>query len=56
MIRFVVIALIILAVWVIGLQIVRFAKKRRIDWTGLAFAIGFIVLAFYLRNVTGLEY
>jgi NAD(P)-dependent dehydrogenase (short-subunit alcohol dehydrogenase family) len=34
-------------------QAIRFVRTRKIDWTGVAFAIGFVVLAFYLREITG---
>ena len=36
------------------LQIVRSAKAARIDWTGVSFIAGFIVLAFWLRHATGM--
>lgn len=36
------------------LQVVRSAKAARIDWTGLTFIAGFVVLAFWLRHATGM--
>jgi hypothetical protein len=42
-----------LSVYVV-LQIVRSAKAARIDWTGVSFIVGFVVLAFWLRHVTGI--
>lgn len=36
------------------LQIVRSARNSSIDWTGISFMLGFIVLAFWLRHVTGM--
>jgi hypothetical protein len=54
MIRFVVIALIVLAVWVLLLNILRLLKGANIDWTGIATMVGFVVLAFYLRHLTGM--
>ncbi|MDP3896096.1 MAG: hypothetical protein Q8Q62_05430 [Mesorhizobium sp.] len=30
------------------------ARARQWDWTGIAFAIAFVLLAVYLRNVTGI--
>jgi hypothetical protein len=36
------------------LQIFRSAKAARIDWTSVSFIVGFIVLAFWLRHVTGM--
>lgn len=45
--------LVALCVWVL-LQIVRSAKVSRIDWTGVSFIVGFVMLAFWLRHATGL--
>ena len=30
------------------------SKARRIDWTGVAFIVGFVVLALWLRQETGI--
>lgn len=54
MIRVLIIAILVVAAWYALLQLYRFFKNRQIDWTGLTFAVGFIVLAFYLRTVTGI--
>jgi len=54
MLRLVVIALILVAAWVLLLKLVRELKAASIDWTGWAFAAGFVSLAFYLRHVTGM--
>ena len=54
MIRFVVIALIVLAAWVLLRKLFQEAKNANIDWTGIATIVGFITLAFYLRHVTGM--
>ncbi len=54
MIRFVVIALLAIAAWVVAVRFIRALKQRRIDWAGIAFIIGFVALAFYLRHVTGM--
>jgi ABC-type iron transport system FetAB permease component len=54
MIRFVVIALIVLAVWLVLLNVLRLVRRKNIDWTGIATMIGFVVLAFYLHHVTGI--
>ena len=54
MLRLVVIALIVLVAWVLLLKLVRELKGANIDWTGWAFAAGFVSLAFYLRHVTGM--
>jgi len=53
MIRLVIVAFAVVLVWLLVLQAIRFTKTRKIDWTGVTFAIGFVVLAFYLRNVFG---
>ncbi|MCO5065779.1 MAG: hypothetical protein M9924_15385 [Rhizobiaceae bacterium] len=54
MIRFVVLGLVIVAVSFLAAQAIRFARTREIDWTGLAFMVGFVVMAFYLRHATGM--
>jgi len=54
MIRIVIIALVVLLVWLAGVQAVHFFRTHRIDWTGVAFCIGFVALAFYLRHATGI--
>lgn len=54
MIRVVIIAILVVAAWYALLQAYRFFKNRQIDWTGFTFAVAFIVLAFYLRSVTGI--
>jgi hypothetical protein len=52
MLRLVVIASFVVLVWVLILKL--FDRKSPLDWNGIAFAIGFIALAFYLRHVTGM--
>jgi hypothetical protein len=54
MIRFVLLFLLLALCAYVVMQIVRAAKGGRIDWTGISFTAGFIVLAFWLRHVTGL--
>ncbi|MBE7183754.1 MAG: hypothetical protein INR68_05045 [Methylobacterium mesophilicum] len=54
MIRFVFLGLLVLVVWFAGLSVWRWAAKREIDWTGVAFAVGFVALAFWLRGLTGM--
>lgn len=54
MIRFVIVAVAAIATCLLLLRLFRSLQKRRIDWTGIATMIGFIVLAFYLRHVTGI--
>ena len=50
--RLIFIALGVLLVWYLGWQLFRYLKGRQIDWTGITFAVGFVILAFYLRFVT----
>ncbi len=54
MLRFVVIALLVVLAWAIMVRLYRTFSKPGIDWTGWAFAAGFVALAFYLRHVTGM--
>jgi hypothetical protein len=54
MLRLVVIALVVVVAWVLLLKLVRELRGASIDWTGWAFAAGFISLAFYMRHVTGM--
>ncbi|MEI5679705.1 MULTISPECIES: hypothetical protein [unclassified Mesorhizobium] len=54
MIRFVVIALVALLIWFLLVTLVRHLKGASVDWTGLTAAVAFVVLAFYLRHVTGM--
>ncbi|MBA3448206.1 MAG: hypothetical protein H0T56_11470 [Pseudaminobacter sp.] len=51
MIRLVVIALFAVLIWGVLLMLFRSAKAKNLDWNGVAFAIGFIALAFYLRHL-----
>ena len=46
--------LIVLCAGLAAVQLYRFLKGRGVDWSGIAFAIGFVALAFYLRHATGL--
>lgn len=54
MVRLAVFALLVLAIWFVVLQLLRLVRSKQIDWNGVAFAIGFVALAFYLRHVTGI--
>ncbi|MET2826988.1 hypothetical protein [Mesorhizobium shangrilense] len=54
MIRFVVIAIVVVAVWALLLKLIKDLKSANIDWTGVATIVGFIALAFWLRHVTGM--
>ena len=54
MIRIVIVGLIVVTVWILAVKVLRALKGANVDWTGVSFAIGFIVLAFWLRHVTGM--
>ncbi|MBN9234527.1 MULTISPECIES: hypothetical protein [Phyllobacteriaceae] len=54
MLRIVFVVLIVLAVWVLVMKLYNAVKGANVDWTGVSFVIGFIVLAFWLRHVTGI--
>lgn len=54
MLRFVIVAVVVIVAWLLLLKLFRQIKEARVDWTGIAAMIGFIALAFYLRHVTGL--
>lgn len=54
MIRFFIFAIAITALCLLLFKLIDALRKARIDWGGVAFACGFIVLAFYLRHVTGM--
>ncbi|PBC01934.1 hypothetical protein [Mesorhizobium sp. WSM3860] len=54
MIRFVIILPIILVTWILLMKAISDLRKSNIDWTGVATFVGFVVLAFWLRHVTGM--
>lgn len=54
MIRFVIILPLIVVTWLLLVKAIGDLKKANIDWTGVAAFVGFIVLAFWLRHVTGM--
>jgi tRNA(Met) C34 N-acetyltransferase TmcA len=54
MIRVVLIALSLAAMLYLLAGAIRMAREARIDWRGVAFGAGFVVLAFWLRHVTGM--
>jgi hypothetical protein len=55
MIRFVALFVFLTVAAFLVTEIARRLKHARIDWTGVAFAVGFVVLAFWLRHVTGMR-
>jgi hypothetical protein len=54
MIRFVALFVLLAVAAFLVTEVARRMKDARIDWTGVAFAVGFVVLAFWLRHVTGM--
>lgn len=54
MVRFVVIALIAVLIWALLLKLVKETRNASIDWTGVTVIVGFVVMAFWLRHVTGM--
>ena len=54
MIRFVLLLVLLLALVLLALEVAKRLKGARIDWTGIGFAAGFVVLAIWLRHATGL--
>lgn len=52
MIRIVLVALAIAGACYLLLRIVKEVGKADVDWHGVAFAAGFVALAFYLRHAT----
>lgn len=54
MLRIVLVALAIAATVYLVVRIAREASKTDVDWRGIAFAGGFMVLAIYLGHVTGI--
>lgn len=54
MIRIVILGLLFAAAWFLVTRGIQFARTRKIDWTGVAFMVGFVVVAFYLRHKTGI--
>ena len=54
MLRLVVIAALMVLAWLALIRIIRAVRAAKLDWSGIAFIVGFIALAFYLRHVTGM--
>lgn len=54
MIRLVAVVLAAVLVWWLVVKLVDMTRRAAIDWTGVAGFVGFVVLAFWLRHVTGI--
>lgn len=52
MIRVVVVVLMVLVAAWLALRVAREIGRAEVDWRGVAFAAGFVGLAFYLRHAT----
>jgi hypothetical protein len=55
MLRLLFIIAVLLFVAAAGVAVFRSMRAARIDWAGIAFAIGFVALAFYLGHITGMS-
>jgi uncharacterized membrane protein YkgB len=54
MIRLLVLAILVVLVWLGLLKLIDASRRGRIDWTGVATFVAFIVMAFWLRHITGI--
>jgi hypothetical protein len=54
MLRFLFLFAVMLVIAAVATAIVRSIRSSKLDWTGIAFAAGFVALAFYLSHVTGI--
>ncbi|MGX5842891.1 hypothetical protein ACWGTI_19415 [Mesorhizobium sp. ArgA1] len=54
MIRLVIILPLVVIAWLLVVKLIKDVKSAKIDWTGIATIVGFVVLAFWLRHVTGM--
>lgn len=53
MIRIVVFAVLVVLLWLSLTAVIRTLRRNTVDWSGVAFVIGFVMLAFWLHHVTG---
>ncbi|MBA1144952.1 hypothetical protein [Mesorhizobium neociceri] len=54
MIRLVIILPLVVVAWFLVVKLIKDVKSAKVDWTGIATIVGFIVLALWLRHVTGM--
>jgi len=52
MLRLVLIVLAVVAIALLVVRLVRDAGEAKLDWRGVALAVGFVMLAVYLRHTT----
>lgn len=54
MIRLLIFAVFVAALWIGIFQIVRMIRRRSVDWRGVGLAVCFIALAIFLHQQTGI--
>jgi len=54
MIRIILIVVLAMLAWCALSRLFRLLRTANIDWTGVTAAIAFILLAFWLRHITGI--
>lgn len=53
MVRFIVIAVFVVVLWLLLLKLFREVRTSSVDWRGVVAILGFIALAIYLHYMTG---
>ena len=54
MIRLLIVLVLAALVWFAAVKIIQAARRADVDWTGVTAFVAFIVMAFWLRHVTGM--
>jgi len=54
MIRLLAFATLAVLAWFVLLKLVEVTRRAHVDWTGVATFVAFVVMAFWLRHVTGI--
>lgn len=54
MIRLLAVLVVAVLVWFVAMKLIDVTRRANIDWTGVAAFVAFIVMAFWLRHVTGM--
>lgn len=54
MIRVLLAGLLIALIVLVAVQVLRQARKSKVDWVGLGFIAVFVAAAFWLRDLTGI--
>jgi hypothetical protein len=55
MLRLLFVIAILLFAAAVAVAIIRSIRASKPDWTGIAFAVAFVALAFYLGQITGMS-